>query len=224
MDLQKKQAILVIGAPASGKGTQAELLAKKAGYYHFITSKEGKDYLAANKSDPETAKQEELYKSGKLFDPEWIFSVVKKRVNQIFEGGEKGIVFDGSPRTLFEAQNLLVFLSSLIGSENIKVIEVAVPEEELKRRTGERLVCDKNASHVFSTRLSDAKEGQKCPECEGVLRRRDLDSVFETRIENYRARTLPALEYLRKHGIVIAIDGERPVEEIHRDIVSRLGV
>lgn len=217
-----KKAIFVLGPPNSGKGTQAKLLAEKLGFYHFTTSKEGRHYIDTH-DDTETKRQAEIYKKGILWDPEWLIEkVMKERTVEIFKDFD-GIVFDGSPRTLFESEKLFEFLAGIIGKENIFVIEIAVPEEELRRRSGERLVCNKDLGHVVSRRFTpDKKEGDRCSKCDGVLEVRDLDKVFDTRMGEYRNRTSPGLDYLKKnHDKIFVIDGMPSPEEIHKNILSK---
>jgi adenylate kinase len=223
--MNKTKAIFLIGPPGAGKGTQAKLLVEKTSFYHFITSKEGKDYIAAHRDDPETAEQEKLYKKGVLFDPRWLIKVQKERIKDILRTGVKGIIFDGSPRTLFEAKNLSKFLSDLLGKENVIGVVVEVSVQEMQKRAGERLVCSKNESHVVSTRLNpDKKVGDKCLECGGVLRKRDLDAEIEERVRQYRERTVPGIEYLKRNYKVFVINGEQSVEKVHEDILGALGI
>ena len=221
--IMDRKVIFVIGAPGAGKGTQAKFLVEKTGFYHFVTSKEGKDYIKAHRDDLETLKQEELYKKGILFEPKWLVRVQKERVGEILEGGVKGIVFDGSPRTVYEAENLPAFLSGLVGKENISAIDIVISEEELKKRAEERLVCDKNESHMVSTRLDpNIKIGDKCLQCDGALKKRDLDLVVGERIKEYNERTAPAIDCLKKNYKVFTINGEQPVEKVHEDIMKAL--
>ena len=226
METGKFNAVIIQGPPGSGKGTQAKLLAEKTGYYHFTSSREAKEYMKSH-DDPETLKQKENYAKGLLFDPEWIFKVVKERSREIYEksGGRGGIIYDGSPRTLYEAENLYEFLTRLAGEEGVSVVIINVGENELKKRVANRLICDNSAFHVF-VRAEGLKPGSPCPEGDGVLRERELDdeSVFATRMSEFRKRTVPALDYLRKrHGKVVEINGERSVEEVSRDIAEALG-
>jgi len=217
-----KKVVFVLGPPNSGKGTQAKRLAKELGFYHFITSKEGLKYIDTH-NDKETKRQKELYVKGILYEPEWLVEkVLKERAREVLEN-YPGIVFDGSPRTLFESEKLYEFLSELIGKENISVIEINVSEDELKKRSSERLVCDKDLNHVISTRFMDLKKGDDCPECsKGVLIKRDLDKVFDIRMEQFRKRTSPGLDFLKDKGLVVTINGEQSPKEVHNDIVKGL--
>ncbi|OHA00380.1 MAG: hypothetical protein A3C07_03520 [Candidatus Sungbacteria bacterium RIFCSPHIGHO2_02_FULL_47_11] len=219
---ESKFAISVMGPPGSGKGTQAELLVEKLGAFYFITSIEGKKYIAAH-DDPETKRQEERYKKGLLFESPWTLRVVQERTQSIFENG-RGIVYDGSPRTLFEAEELVPFLTRLFGNECVMAVELSVSEAELKLRLSKRMVCSRNHSHIFIN-AGRHRIGDPCPEEDGgSLQKRDIDDpkVFEIRMDAFRNLTIPAIEFLRKKNMLIVINGEQPVEKVRQDIDKAL--
>lgn len=184
---------MVLGPPGSGKGTQIKLLADKLGFLHFISSKIGQEYIKTH-NDIETLKQKQRYDAGLLFDAEWMFRVVKEKTEEIFNDKDncRGIIYDGSPRTLYEAENLYDFLVKLIGKENIKIIEIDAKEEELRKRIKKR--------------------------------KRDIDKeeIFNVRIKVYKEETLPGLEFLKKNHVVIKINGEQSIEDVHREIMQKL--
>lgn len=186
---------IVLGPPGSGKGTQIKLLAEKLGLLHFISSEVGREYIKTH-NDPETLRQKERYDKGLLFEPEWMFKVVKEKTEEIFndKDGCKGIIFDGSPRTLYEAEKLYKFLTERVNKENIKVIEIDASEEELRKRIKKR--------------------------------KRDIDKeeIFNVRIGVYKEETLPGLEFLKKEHEVITINGEQSVEKVHQDIMNALNL
>lgn len=219
---EKKKAIMVLGPPGSGKGTQAELLAEKLGFFHFITSQVGKDYIRTHK-DPETQRQMKIYKKGVLFEPPWLLKVVKEKTQEI-AGRGKGIVYDGSPRTLYEAKGLYLFLVDIFGKENVMTLDIIVRDRELKNRLSKRLICDKDSNHVFIS--SDLLiSGGSCPENDGgILNKRDLDDpkIFKTRMVEYRNRTIPGLKYLKKKRCVIVINGEQAIEDVFKEILIKI--
>lgn len=221
MNKSKKFSVLmVLGPPGSGKGTQIKMLAEKLGFYHSISSQLGKEYIKTH-SDPETIGQKKNYEKGLLFDSQWMFKIIKEKTKEIFSG--KGIIYDGSPRTLYEAKELYNFLTELIGRENIKVIEIDVDEKELWERIKKRLICSNSDSHVF-IRSDKLQPGLPCPEGEGFLQERDLDKkeIFDVRMERYKKETMPALEFLKKNHEVITINGNQPLEAVHNDIIKAL--
>ncbi len=186
---------MVLGPPGSGKGTQIELLSEKFGLFHFISSDVGKEYIKTH-NDSETLKQKERYDKGLLFEPEWMFKVIKEKTEELLKdcNGCKGIIYDGSPRTLYEAKNLYKFLTERVDKENIKVIEIDVSEEELRKRIKKR--------------------------------KRDIDKeeIFNIRIRVYKEETLPGLEFLKKNHGVIAVNGGQSVEKVHEDIMKALSL
>lgn len=191
------QVLMVLGPPGSGKGTQIKILAKKLDFYHSISSHLGKEYIETH-SDSETLRQKENYKKGLLFDPEWMFKIVKEKTQEIFRQSQEkgGIIYDGSPRTLYEAERLYAFLTELIGRENIKILEIGVDEKELESRIKNRLILEK--------RVDDKLE------------------IFKVRMDVYKKETLPALEFLKKNHEVITINGNQNIKKVHEDIMQNL--
>ncbi len=221
-----KKVIFLIGPPGSGKGTQGKLLFSKTGFYRFITSKEGKEYIAQDPDDADNQRQTKLYNEGKLFEPEWlVYRVQKERAEAILKRNDTGgIIYEGSPRTLYESENLFKILSDLVGQKNIYVIVIEISDEEVRKRAAERFVCDKNEDHFITTRFSNLRVGDKCLQCDGVLIKRGLDqNEVDERINQYKTRTLPGIEYLKNHhGKVFVVDGSKLPEEIHKDIMEAL--
>ena len=195
------QIFFVLGAPGSGKGTQIKLLAGKLSFFHFVSSKMGKEYIET-RDDTETKKQKEKYENGFLWDSNWILRIIKEKTEELIKdknnGKNKysGIIYDGSPRTLFEAKELLFFLAERVGKEDIKVIEIDADENELRNRIKNRLVLEK--------RIDDKAE------------------IFETRIREYKKETLPALEFLKNNISAIKINGNQSVEAVHKEIMQKL--
>jgi adenylate kinase len=187
----------VLGAPGSGKGTQIKMLAGKLGFFHFVSSQMGKEYIK-NHADLETLKEKERYETGLLWNSNWILRIIKEKTEEIIKEKNKynGIIYDGSPRMLFEAKELLVFLTEKVGRENIKVIEIDVNENELRNRIKNRLILEK--------RVDDKKE------------------VFQIRMREYKKETLLALEFLKNSIGVIKINGNQSVNKVHEEIMQKL--
>ncbi len=99
-----KRAVIIYGAPGAGKGTQANLLSAAKGLIHFDTGKflelivHDKD----EQKDPEIKKEAKLFDTGKLLSPTWVLKIVKEKTGEIAKAGF-GVVYSGSPRTLYEA-------------------------------------------------------------------------------------------------------------------------
>ena len=92
------RVIIIIGPIGAGKGTQAEVLAKKFGLYHVETSK----FIEERFNDPSMAERKRQWEAGILVDPAWVTEIVIEEVKKLTEAGW-GVLFSSSPRTIFEA-------------------------------------------------------------------------------------------------------------------------
>lgn len=213
-----------MGPGGSGKGTQAKLLAERFGLFCFMTSKMAREYIDAHQ-DEESLKQLELAKKGILFDPKWVIKIVKEKTKEILDDNNyNGIVYDGSPRTLYEAKELTEFLSGLINKNNIKIIEIKISDGELKKHLEKRVVCNINQAHIFIN-SNKITSGSSCPQNDGgILVKREDDSplVFNTRVEEYKNRTFPVLKCLKESYKIITINGEQSIEQVFSDILNKL--
>jgi adenylate kinase len=195
------QIFFVLGAPGSGKGTQIKLLAEKFGFFHFVSSKMGKEYIE-NHGDEETKKQKERYENGFLWDSNWILKIIKEKTEEILKDKKEGknnyngIIYDGSPRMLFEAKELLGFLAEKVSKENMKVIEIDADEYELRNRIKNRLILEKRVD--------------------------DKEEIFETRIKEYKKETLPALKFLKNNISAIKINGNQSIDDVQKEIVEKI--
>ena len=221
--MDKKVAIFLFGRPASGKGTQAKILSDKTGLYHFTTSREGKEYINAH-DDEQTKRQAELYKAGKLFLPEWTSRVVLEKTREIIKMA-KGIIYDGTPRTLYEAKAVFPEMVKLLGKENVYVLLIDISVEEFKRRVEKRLICNRDSRHVY-IRSDSLMPGTKCPDGDGVLETRDLDKkeVLQMRTDEYAEKTIPAIKFIEGLHTITTINGEQSVENVHKDIIEALNL
>ena len=223
----EKTAIIIYGPPGSGKGTQAELLARGHNFIHFDTGR----YIEALVHDPRLKKDPVVRREGKLFDtgilctPSWVLKIVREAARRIARAGF-GMVFSGSPRTLFEAfgdkknRGLLTELKRLYGQKNIRIIALEIPEKFSIVRNGARLVCS-----VCGLPVMKIHKNEVCSFCGGSFRRRTLDkpSVIKVRLNQYRERTYPIIARAKKSGFtVLGINGKPVPHKIFRRVVKTL--
>ena len=219
--MSRKEAIIVLGKPGSGKGTQAKLLADRLDFFYFSSSAIGKEYITTH-NDLESKEQSFKSDKGILWDSTWILKVVEEKTGEIFSRAD-GIVYDGFPRDLFEAERFLLFLTKLFGKENVKIIELEVSDKEVRKRISKRLVCSKNPQHLF-VESGELRVDSDCPEGDGLLAERidDSEERLKVRFDEYYKNTAPGIEFLKNNYSVIVIQGEGLTEDIHKNIVSAL--
>ena len=221
----KKWVVFLIGPPGSGKGTQADLLAERFGLVHIQTSKLGEEKINNQelvKNDPEIAEVKRLYDQGELFPPPWTVKIVLERVQELVKQG-KGIIFSGSPRTLFEIEQELPYFENLFGSGNIKVINLKIDERESLIRNSHRRVC-KASGHPIPN-FEQFKDMKFCPHdgSEIITRSLDTPETIKPRNEVYHKRTEPIFDFLRNKGYkIIEINGTQPIQKVFEDILSKI--
>lgn len=219
---------MVYGQPGAGKGTQAYLIESVKGLHHFDTGK----YLEQVVRDPDNAKNKIVQRERRLFDsgilctPSWVLNIVKKKALDFAKAGQ-GLVFSGSPRTIFEAfgdaknQGLIPILEKAFGKKNLLVFYLKVSPKTSIWRNSHRLVC----SLCGAPALYRAGRLEHCAFCGAPLRRRTLDKpeVIKVRIKEYRERTQPILNRLKKMGYKInLINGEPAPYKVFKNISKNL--
>ncbi|HXK35296.1 MAG TPA: nucleoside monophosphate kinase [Candidatus Paceibacterota bacterium] len=219
-----KKVFILIGATGSGKGTQAELIAKKYKLVHFETSKILEKRLArAKKSDKEIMIAKKQYYAGRLVIPALVARIVFDEIKEFHKKG-KGIVFSGSPRTLLEARVEMPLLEKLYDRKNIHIFYIKLTEKESVRRNSVRKICVKNR-HPIPFVLKEFKNVKKCP-WDGskiVTRALDKPSIIARRYKVFLKDTRPVLNYFKKHRFpAFPINGLQPIEKVHADIVKKI--
>lgn len=216
-----KEVIILVGPPGAGKGTQAEMLAEKLRLFHFETSKIIEEkFKNADLSDEIIAAEKENWKAGKLVTPKLIFEWIINKVKTL-AGEGKGIIFSGSPRTLYEAENELPIFEELYGKENIKAINIKLSEDESVKRNSKRRICEKNRHPIPN--FPEFENITKCPKDGSPIITRLLDNAdtIKIRYRTYLAETEPVLAFLKKKGYnILEINGEQPIEKVFEDILA----
>ncbi len=221
--LGKPKAIIIYGPPGAGKGTQADLVARHFGYIHFDTGKymESVVYNKDYKNDPIVQNERVEFETGKLMTPSWVLKVVKTQAKRIAKANI-GIVFSGSPRTLYEAKKLMPTLEKLYGRENILFFLINVTPADSIKRNSNRLLCS-----VCGTQLiyNDKSSLTVCPFCGGSFIRRTLDKpeIIKKRIIEYNLRTKPIFEEVRSKGYnIFKINGKLLPNKVFENIRKKI--
>ena len=187
-----KIAISILGRPGSGKDTQAELLAKKFGLTHIISSKLIKAALKGKNAKIE--KERHLQRSGFLVSSKFVSALIKVKIKSL-AGRGRGIIMSGSPRTFLEIKDELPLLKKLYG-ENTYFFHIAISPKEVYIRNLKR-------------RRKDLPE-------------LDTRKIIKKRLAVFNRETLPVIKYLKSKKLIFDINGEQPIAKIHKDILKFL--
>ncbi len=208
-----KSRIVLLGAPGSGKGTQAEMITR-----HFAISVTSPGTILRRERDLETPlglEANEIAKHGGLVPDDIIVKLIGDWLDL---HGQEGFVFDGFPRTVTQAERLNEILQKNQTSLDL-ALWLEVSEKTVRDRIASRLQCRRCG---FTTSLGSASFAQRpvCPYCDGPLIRREDDdaSVLQTRLAEYRSKTEPLLSFYEKNDALHRIDGNRERDAVFAEI------
>lgn len=210
---------LLMGPPGAGKGTQAVILAEKLGIPHIST---GDMFRKAVKEETALGLEAKRYMdSGQLVPDEVTIGIVRERLG----AGDcaKGFLLDGFPRTVFQAEALDGIMKEL-GTKLDMALNIDVDAEALVGRITGRRMC-RSCGTPYHVTFSPSKVQGVCDACGGELYQRDDDKeeTVRKRLEVYNSQTLPLIEYYRKQGIIVDIDGNQPMEKVTEAILKAIG-
>lgn len=207
--------IVLSGPPGSGKGTQADLLCQRTGFNHFSTGDQFR-YEIAQQSET-GRKVNEYVKQGKLVPDSIVLEVTN---NYIKENQNKGVVFDGFPRTLVQAEGLDKILKDNQKQVDCAIfVELALPE--IIRRLTERRVCRKCGT-IYNLSFKKPKKEGICDLCSGELYQRedDQESTIRRRYEVYEQQIQELIAFYKKQNKLFIIKGEIGKDLVHEKIVN----
>ena len=216
--MTKSLHIIFLGAPGAGKGTQATRVAQKMKLAHIAT---GDLFRQAQEKGTELSKQAKSYmEKGKLVPDEITIKMVLERISAADCTG--GVIFDGFPRTLKQAEALDKALGEQ-GKAVDKVVYIKVSEPELLKRLSGRWIC-RQCQTPYHAVNSPPRVWGKCDRCGGELYQRPDDTVdtVKKRLEVYWAETAPLIDYYTRAGKLIEVNGEGAEGGIEKRIIDTL--
>jgi adenylate kinase len=220
---EKKWAVILIGPPGSGKDTQAELLARELKLVEIKTSKLIEDKLkSADPNNAEMNHEKELKESGQLNTSSLVEAWAVEKINEVGQSGS-GLIANGWPRKLVEVESEMSAVDKYFPKESVKVVYIKLGEEESIKRNSKRKVCVLNGHPILD--IKDNEGITVCPEdgSDIIFRSDDTPETIKKRYQVYISETEPVLDFLSKRGYnVITINGEQPIESVHRDILDKL--
>jgi adenylate kinase len=205
-----------LGPPGAGKGTQGKKIEEAFGVVHLST---GDMFREARKSDKVV---DELIALGQLVPDDIVVDVIKKRLQK--EDIKKGFLLDGFPRTLNQAKEFDVVLETRqIKIDLVFFIDVHF-EESVKRIAGRRVCPSCGVSyHVIAT---PPKVPDKCDFCCNLLVQRndDRESIVRDRLKIYRKHSEPLVDYYKRAGSIVYIDGSKGELDVFKQISKHLEI
>jgi len=208
--------IIILGPPGSGKGTQAKYLAEKLKMYYF-----GMGDLMREEAAKKTEIGQEFQKTwnkgeGQLVPTEFTERFVAQKLKELELS--RGIIFDGYPRNLSQAEMLEEFFQE--NTRDYLVINLECSVENLIKRMETRRVCGKCGKIFFRSQESM----NRCDSCSGSLiqRQEDKPDTIRKRIEVYREQTEPLIVFYRGRGRMITVDGNPSIEAVQAEILGKL--
>lgn len=210
--------IVLLGAPGAGKGTQAELIQKWLPLTRVAT---GDLFRAALSEGTELGQRARGYmQQGELVPDEVTVQMVAERIAE--PDCEEGVIFDGFPRTIGQAEGLATLLEEM-GRQVDLVLYVKVSPEVLLERLSGRWICRECGAVYHEVHNPEQVKGV-CDECGGELYQREDDKAEtqKRRIEVYMEETMPLISYYRDKDKLHEIDGQQSVEAVQEEMAAAI--
>lgn len=210
--------IVLLGPPGAGKGTQAQVISREMNLAHISSGDLFRENL---KNQTELGKLAQGYMNrGELVPDDVTIAMVKDRLSR--PDCAEGALLDGFPRTVAQAVALADMLGTL-GQKVHKVPYISVPADLLIERLGGRWTCP-NCGHVYHEKYNPPKTQGVCDKDGSQLIQRDDDKAetVERRIRVYMDQTSPLIDYYRKEGLLVEINGTQKIEDVSTDILQAI--
>ena len=212
--------IVLLGAPGSGKGTQAKLLVERLGVPQISTGDLLRAAVAAQ--SPLGLKAKAAMDAGELVSDDIVLGMIRERIAQA--DAKAGFILDGFPRNSAQATALDTLLAEL-NQDIDRAIHIQVPFDELLKRLTGRRTCTQCGA-LYNVYFSPPKQDGICDRCGGALMQRDDDNeqTISRRLRVYEDQTQPLIEYYERQGRLATVSGSGEVTEILRRIIEALSV
>jgi adenylate kinase len=212
------RAVVFLGPPGAGKGTQAKDLAKKFSVPHLSTGDMLRENIA--KGTPLGEKAKPIMARGELVPDSLVLKMVAARIEE--PDCTHGFVFDGFPRTVAQAQYLSVLLRQH-GYKPPVVVHFAVDTGLLLRRITGRRMC-KIGGEIYNIFERAPKIPGRCDNDGGELEQRpdDREEIVAPRLQAYEKQTAPLVAYYKRLGRLYTVDASRGVHEVAQQVLDVL--
>ena len=208
--------IVMLGAPGSGKGTQAKLLVEKYKLPQISTGDMLRD--AVTEGSPLGRQAKIAMDVGQLVSDEIVLGIIQERVTR--PDARKGFILDGFPRNLQQAEALDQLLTSLGRPLNLSLL-VAVDVDALIQRLVGRRTC-LSCGQMYNVYYAPPHIEGRCDECGGRLRHRgdDNEETIGNRLRVFETHTLPVVEYYKEQNKLRTVQGVGEIPDIFKAVVK----
>lgn len=216
--------IIMLGAPASGKGSVSAILAKEFNILSISSGDIFREYISEGGEIGN--KLNEYMTKGELVPDELVLEMIGDRLNQ--DDVKDGVILDGFPRTVPQSEALNDMLSKQNRGIDL-VVNLETPEDEILERVTNRRICsNKQCKAVYNTVLTPPQKEGICDKCGSELYQRDDDTYdkAKNRLEVYKRETAPLVEYYEKKGVLYTTTLSKSInrmkDEVASDIIKKL--
>lgn len=210
--------VVLLGPPGSGKGTQAKRLVEALGTPHVSSGDLFRHHLS---EETELGKLAQSYmEKGELVPDDVTVDMVMERIGR--PDCEDGVILDGFPRTLTQAEALKKALADR--EQEVTVVPlIRVSDDEVVRRLTSRRVCE-DCGAVYNLVFNPPEEEGVCDVCGGDLYQREDDNpeTVQHRLYTYYKETSPLIGYYFAEDRLVEVDGEQSVEEVSEDLLKAI--
>ena len=214
----RANALIFLGAPGAGKGTQAREVATHFGIPQISTGDILRD--AVKKQTPLGMAAKAKMEAGALVPDDVVCGIVEERIGEA--DCQKGFILDGFPRTIAQAQFVDRGLQAK-GRGRPQVLDIEVDEDLLLKRLTGRRTCSV-CGEIYNVHFSPPKVEGICDKDGGKLlyRADDNEATIRQRLEAYHRQTSPLIEYYRAQGVLHEVDGNKDPEAIGKGLLDFL--
>lgn len=213
---RQRLAVVLMGPPGAGKGTQAKKIAERYGLPHLSTGDMFRENIRRKTELGQRVKA--IMDRGDLVPDDAVVAMVEQRISE--PDCAKGFILDGFPRTVAQAEAL----GGILGRtdvDDLMVVHLSVDPALIIRRLTGRRVC-KVGGEIYNIYDRPPKTPGRCDKDGGLLVQRDDDreDVIRERLAAYEEHTQPVIEYYRRRDQIVEVDGSGAPEEVTRAVLA----
>ena len=212
------RAVIFLGPPGAGKGTQAKQIAESYGVPHLSTGDMFREHVS--RGTPLGLRAKPIMERGELVPDDLVLSMVEDRISR--PDTADGFILDGFPRTVPQAEKLDEILRRRFKTEPL-VVHFVVDKNQLMRRLTGRRMCG-IGGEIYNIYDHPPKVPGRCDRDGGELTQRpdDREEVIAERLAAYERQTRPLVDYYRQQGVLKDVDGMAAPEAVTKNVLGLL--